>query len=208
MDVIFSTSSGVALEGILWMPPGSIQTPPARVAVVCHPHPQYGGTMHNKVVFRAGRALQELGMAVLRFNFRGVGKSAGSYDYGHGEKEDVRAAIDFLRERDPQSDVVLAGFSFGSWVGLQVGAQDDRVTHLIGIGIPAHMSDFSFLSHCRKPKLFIQGTEDEFGSVEHVQAMLLSLPEPKELALIEGADHFFHRKLEPLADVIKHYFSR
>jgi hypothetical protein len=164
--------------------------------------------MHNKVVFRAGRALQELGMAVLRFNFRGVGKSTGAYDYGHGEKDDVRAAIDYLHNQYPHSEVVLAGYSFGSWVGLQVGCRQVSVTHLIGIGTPVGVNDFSFLIECQKPKLFIQGTEDEFGSVEQIQTLLLSIPEPKELVLIEGAEHFFNSKLEALAQAIIEYFRR
>lgn len=208
MQVRFPSSSGVTLEGILWTPPDQLQTDVARGAIVCHPHPQYGGTMHNKVVFRTGRALRQLGMAVLRFNFRGVGRSTGSYDYGHGERADVQAAIDYLNQQYPQADIVLAGFSFGAWVGLAVGAQDARVSHLIGIGMPVNMNDFSFLVNCSKPKLFIQGSADEFGSVECMQALLLTIPEPKGLALIEGADHFFHRKLEALADAITHYFRR
>lgn len=204
MDVVIG-SSGVTLEGVLWP---AVQESPARVAVVCHPHPQYGGTMHNKVAFRTARALQELGMAVLRFNFRGVGKSTGSYDYGHGEKADVRAAIDYLLNQYPQANVVLAGYSFGSWVGLQVGCQHASVTHLVGIGTPVGTSDFNFLIECTKPKLFIHGTEDEFGSVEQIQALLLSIPEPKELILIEGADHFFNSKLEALAQALIGYFKQ
>ncbi|MCS6804556.1 MAG: alpha/beta fold hydrolase [Acidobacteriota bacterium] len=196
------------LEGILWTPPAHAQTRVARGAIVCHPHPQYGGSMHNKVVFRAGRALHQLGMVVLRFNFRGVGRSTGSYDYGHGERADVQAAIDYLNQQYPQIEIVLAGFSFGAWVGLAVGAQHGRVSHLIGIGMPVNMNDFSFLVNCTKPKLFIQGSEDEFGSIECMQALLLTIPEPKELVWVEGADHFFHRKLEPLADAITDYFTR
>jgi uncharacterized protein len=163
--------------------------------------------MHNKVVFRAGRALQERGMAVLRFNFRGVDKSTGSYDFGHGEKDDVRAAIDYLHNLHPQAGIVLAGYSFGSWVGLQVGCHDERVTDLIGIGTPVGVNDFSFLIDCRKPKLLVHGTDDEFGSVEQIRALLLSIPQPKSLALIEGAEHFFHGKLEALAKAISEYFK-
>jgi hypothetical protein len=212
MDVTIP-SSGVALEGIFWSASNEAveaasQYSPLRVAVVCHPHPQYGGTMHNKVVFRAGRALQELGMAVLRFNFRGVGKSTGAYDFGHGEKEDVRAAIDYLHNRYPQAEVVLAGYSFGAWVGLLVGCQDKRVTQLVGIGTPVATNDFSFLIDCTKPKLFIHGTEDEFGSVEQMQTLLLSIPEPKELILIEGAEHFFNGKLEALSRTLIEHFER
>jgi hypothetical protein len=198
-------SSGVTLEGILW--PASAEAP-ARVTVVCHPHPQYGGTMHNKVVFRAGRALQNLGMAVLRFNFRGVGKSTGSYDFGKSEKDDVRAAIDYLHKLYPQAELILVGYSFGAWVGLQVGCRDERVAYLVGIGTPVAANDFSFLANCSKPKLFIHGTEDEFGSVEQIRALLLSLSEPKELVLIEGANHFFNSKLEVLSRAIIEYFKK
>ncbi len=161
--------------------------------------------MHNKVVFRAARALQELGMVVLRFNFRGVGKSTGTYDYGHGEKDDVGAAIDYLDDQYPESGIVLVGYSFGAWVGLQVGCQDERVTHLVGIGAPVGMSDFSFLIECKKPKLFIHGTEDEFGTVEQIQTLMLSISEPKELSLIEGAEHFFNSKLEALSQALTEF---
>lgn len=178
-----------------------------RVAVVCHPHPQYGGTMNNKVVFRAGRALQRLGMAVLRFNFRGVGKSTGSYDFGHGEKDDVTAAIEYLHQQYPQAEVVLAGYSFGAWVGLQVGCQDERVSHLIGIGTPVGTTHFSFLTQCQKPKLFLHGTQDEFGSVDQIEALLLSIPEPKQLVVIEEADHYFNSKLEPLSQALIEHFK-
>jgi hypothetical protein len=196
-------SNGINLEGILWPSP---QESPTHVAVVCHPHPQHGGTMHNKVVFRAGRALQGLGMAVLRFNFRGVGKSTGVYDLGRGEKDDVRAAIDYAQDRYPQAAVVLAGFSFGAWIGLQVGCRDERISHLIGIGTPVNVTDFSFLAGCVKPKLFVHGAEDQFGSAERIHALLQTVPEPKKLALIEGTDHFFHGKLERLSQAITEYF--
>lgn len=211
MENVIITSQGATLEGILWLPSseeasGTEPLTPRWAAIVCHPHPQYGGTMHNKVVFRAGRALQSLGMAVLRFNFRGVGKSTGSYDFGQGEKEDVRAAITFMQRRLPRARIVLAGYSFGAWVSLQVGCTDDRVSHLIGIGTPVATNDFGFLAECRKPKLFIQGTHDEFGPVDQMEALLLAIPQPKELVLIEGADHFFTGKLEALHHAISDYF--
>lgn len=196
-------SSGNLLEGILW--PSRLD-PPTRVALICHPHPQYGGTMHNKVVFRAGRALQDLGLAVLRFNFRGAGNSTGRYDFGEGEKDDVRAALTYLHERYPQADITLAGYSFGAWVALRVGCQDDRVSHLISIGTPVATADFGFLVDCEKPKLFLHGTADEFGSVDQMEALLLSVPAPKDLVLIDGADHFFHSTLEALTQALSQYF--
>jgi hypothetical protein len=151
--------------------------------------------------------LREIGMLTLRFNFRGVGKSSGSYDFGHGEQDDVTAALDFLTSRFPDTPLWVAGYSFGAWVGLQVGARDPRVTGLIGVGIPAATADFRFLAECAKPKLFIQGTLDEFGPVEQVNALLLTLPEPKELVYIDSADHFFTSKLEELKAGIKQYFK-
>jgi hypothetical protein len=192
------------LEALL--EPGSMEPRPG-VALVCHPHPQYGGTLNNKVVFRTSQALREVGMATLRFNFRGVGKSSGSYDFGEGEQEDVAAALDFLTSEYCGAHIWLAGYSFGAWVGLKVGASDDRVFGLIGIGMPAATADLRFLADCRKPKLFVQGTHDEFGSVEQINALLLTIPEPKEVHYIDGADHFFNGKLDELKSAIKEYIT-
>ncbi len=201
MGLMLSSSVG-PLEAVL--EEGVLPTPKA-VAVLCHPHPQYGGTMHNKVVVRAAQAFQEAGMATLRFNFRGVGKSAGTFDFGEGEQEDVAAAIAFVAERYPQVPIWLAGYSFGAWVGLKVGTRDERVTTLIAIGAAVALSDFRFLEDCRKPKLFVHGTKDEFAPLEHLQALMLTLPEPKDLILIEGADHFFTGKLEELKRELLEY---
>lgn len=179
---------------------------PPQAALVCHPHPLYGGTMHTKVVYHAARALARAGMPVLRFNFRGVGRSAGIFDAGRGEQDDVRAALDFLAARYPRAGIVLAGFSFGSWVGLQVGCEDRRVTLLIGLGLPINDSDFSYLLGCAKPKLFVQGARDQFGSREKLVGLFDQLPEPKQLVWIEGADHFFQGKLDELRRTIRAYF--
>src|SRR5215470_9551346 len=140
------------LEAVLWTPHGD--TPPRRAALVCHPHPLFGGTLHNKVVYQAAKALDGLGMPVLRFNFRGSGLSEGKHDRGRGELDDVRAALDYLAARFPGTSLLLAGFSFGSWVGLRVGCEDPRVQRLIAIGAPVNNSDFSYLRNCGKPKLF------------------------------------------------------
>lgn len=183
------------LEGLL---EGESATDPPAAAILCHPHPQYGGTMHNKVVYRAAQALREIGFVTLRFNFRGVGRSTGTYDFGIGEQEDVRAAIDFLARRHERARLWLVGYSFGAWVGLNVASGDKRIAAMIGIGLPVDANDFQFLTLCHKPKFFIQGTTDEFGSVEHLNALLLTLPEPKEVIYIEGADHFFSGKLAEL----------
>ena len=185
------------------------QPPSARadlVALVCHPHPLYGGTLHNKVVHHTARALQELGLAVLRFNFRGAGRSQGRHDRGRSEADDVRAALDWLEKKAPVAGVVLAGFSFGAWVGLRVGCGEARVGALIGVGLPANDSDFSYLADCSKPKLFIQGTRDQFGSLGAVEALAERAAAPKELVWVEGADHFFAGHLEELRRAIRDHF--
>jgi hypothetical protein len=188
----------------LWEQPPSAGT--ELVGLVCHPHPLYGGTLHNKVVHHTARALQELGLAVLRFNFRGAGRSQGQHDQGRGEADDVRAALAWLEEKAPAADVVLAGFSFGAWVGLRVGCGDNRVRALIGVGLPANDSDFSYLADCSKPKLFIQGTHDQFGSLGAVEALAQSAAPPKELIWVEGADHFFAGHLDQLRRTIRDHF--
>lgn len=187
------------LAAMLWTSPVA---DPAQVAVVCHPHPLFGGTMHNKVVFHAAKALHRRGIPVLRFNFRGAGSSEGQHDRGHGEMDDVRAALDYLAQEFSQKPILLAGFSFGSWVGLRVGCEDSRVTDLIGIGIPANDSDLSYLRTCAKPKLFVQGGEDQFGSRRNVEALFETLPDPKKLVFVDGADHFLAGKLDQLAAAI------
>src|SRR5215469_4751611 len=148
------------LEAVLWTPLGG---PPAMAALVCHPHPLFGGTLHNKVVYQAAKALDSLGIPVLRFNFRGAGLSEGPHDRGLGEREDVRTALNFLAKEFPLTPLLLAGFSFGCWVGLRVGCEYQRVAKLVGIGAPVNDSDFSYLQSCAKPKLFVQGSNDQFG---------------------------------------------
>lgn len=187
------------LEALLWTSP--LAEPPF-VAVVCHPHPLYGGTMHNKVVFQTAKALHAHGATVLRFNFRGVEQSEGKHDRGHGEQDDVRAAIDYLITEFPQRPVLAAGFSFGSSVGLRVGCSDERVKQLIGLGLPVDNVDMSFLHACAKPKLIVQGGNDQFGLRDNIEALFATLPEPKKLAIIEGADHFFTGQLDKVATAI------
>jgi alpha/beta superfamily hydrolase len=193
------------LEAILWKPSAVVRPPLA--AVLCHPHPLFGGTMHNKVIYQAAKSLDVLGIPVLRFNFRGAGLSAGEHDRGRGEQGDVRAALDFLHTEFPGVPLLLAGFSFGSLVGLRVGCEDSRVSHLIGLGIPVNNSDFSFLSQCKKPKLFVQGSNDEHGAIEKVRALVASLPGEKHLVVVEGADHFFAGKLDQLDGAINTWFT-
>jgi uncharacterized protein len=193
------------LEAILWSPSTSVR--PLLAAVVCHPHPLFGGTMHNKVVYQTAKTLDALGIPVLRFNFRGAGLSAGAHDRGHGEQGDVRAALDFLHKEFPGVPLLLAGFSFGSLVGLRAGCEDPRVSHLIGLGIPVNSSDFSFLNHCNKPKLFVHGSNDKFGAAEKVKTLVASWPGDNRLVVVEGADHFFAGKLDQLANAITAWFT-
>jgi len=187
------------LEALLWT---SASQNPTRAALVCHPHPLFGGTMHNKVVFQTAKALQSRGFPVLRFNFRGAGQSVGAHDKGRGETEDVRAAIDYLAQEFPALPIVLAGFSFGSVMGLRVGCTDPRVQELIGLGIPVNDSDLSFLNHCAKPKLIIQGGNDQYGAKDRVEQVFQEIPEPKKLVFILDADHFFTGKLDQVVTAI------
>ena len=193
------------LEAILWTPSSSARAPLA--AVVCHPHPLFGGTMHNKVVYQAAKSLDALGIPILRFNFRGAGLSAGRHARGVGELGDVRVALDFLASEFPGVPLLLAGFSFGSWVGMRVGCEDRRVSHLIGLGIPVNSTDFSFLRQCTKPKLFVQGSNDEHGAIEKVKALIPTLPGDNHLVVIEGVAHFFAGKLDQLGRAINAWLT-
>jgi uncharacterized protein len=187
------------LEALLWTAPAA---DPPLAALVCHPHPLYGGTMHNKVVYQAAKTLHLRNLPVLRFNFRGAGQSEGVHDRGIGEQDDVRAALNYLAAEFPRAPVLLAGFSFGSVVGLRVGCRDGRVSDLIGLGIPVDHSGLTYLRDCAKPKLMIQGGKDQFGSRANVEALYATLPEPKRLVIIEGADHFFAGQLEKVRSAI------
>lgn len=178
----------------------------ARAAVVCHPLPTHGGTMHTKVVYRAAKAFEDLGWPVLRFNFRGVGLSEGAFKDGVGEAGDVRAALDWLAGEAPGRPLVVCGFSFGNAVGLPVGAGDDRVSHLVGLGTPVDRFPFDRLAGVSKPKLFVQGDRDEFGPLDTLRAGLERVAPPKELVVIEGADHFFAGRLEEMRAAISGWF--
>ena len=194
------------LEAILWTPvrPDS----PSLAAVICHPHPLFGGTMHNKVVYNAAKTLDVLGIPTLRFNFRGAGLSAGEHDKGRGEQGDVQAAIDYLAAQFPGIPLLLAGFSFGSVVGLRVGCRDSRVSDLIGIGIPVNSSDFSFLTDCPKPKLFVHGADDQFGARKKVEEVVAALPGEKRLVVVEDADHFFAGHLDEFNTAIAAWLTK
>ena len=167
----------------------------AYAALVCHPHPLGGGTMHTKAVYHAMKAFSAFGLPVLRFNFRGVGLSEGEHAHGLGEMDDVRAALDWLEENFAGRATLLAGFSFGSYVGLRVGCGDARVKGLVGLGLPVRAAgrdySYEFLARCAAPKLFVSGDHDEFAPREELAAVWASAAEPKRLVWIEGADHFF-----------------
>ena len=164
--------------------------------------------MHNKVAFRIARAFQDAGFAVLRFNFRGVGRSVGEHDNGVGERDDLRSAMKFMLERHPDAELWLAGFSFGSGVVLWGAACDDRVRALVAVGVPVSKYDFSTIAQCNKPKLFVQGSLDEFGAVQDLATLLGKLDEPKQMKVIEGADHFFEGHLPELAEVVSQFIQQ
>lgn len=189
------------LEAILWKP--AAPAPPPLAALVCHPHPLFGGTMHNKVVYQAAKSLDALGLPVLRFNFRGAGMSAGTHDRGRGEQGDVGAALDFLDGEFPGVPLLMAGFSFGCWVGLRVGCADERVQELIGLGTPVNSTDFSFLRTCAKPKLFVHGAHDEHGEIGKVKGLVESLPGENRLVVAAGANHFFVGQLDHVNQAIR-----
>lgn len=177
------------------------------VALVLHPHPLGGGTMHNKVVFRAAAALNEAGFITLRINFRGVGQSTGTHDEGYGERDDVRAGLDYLSDKYPGRQVILCGFSFGARVGLEVGIADNRVSRLISIGTPVNKYDFSFLQADHKPTLFVHGERDEYGDVERLRRLIARIDAPVRLEIINGAGHFFEDSLDELKQVITAWAS-
>lgn len=188
------------LEAILWTP--HRLTPPQLVAAVCHPHPLFGGTMHNKVVFQAAKSIDALGIPVLRFNFRGAGLSAGVHDRGIGERGDVAAALQFLIAEFPGVPLLAAGFSFGSVVGLRVGCQTTEVTDLIALGLPVDNAEVSYLFECPKPKLFVHGSNDEHGAIKKVQELIPTLPGENRLVMVQGVDHFFTGKLKEVDQAI------
>jgi uncharacterized protein len=185
-------------------------------ALVCHPHPLFGGTMHNKVVFHTMKALNSFGFPVLRFNFRGAGLSQGEHDQGVGEAGDVRTALDWL-DAEYHLPLLFAGFSFGSAVGMRAACPDARVRAAIGVGTPVvpvaeateepRVYSLDFLQQCAKPKLFVSGARDQFGPRAKLETLVASLPEPKKLVLIEGADHFFEGRLRELREAIESWLK-
>ena len=181
-------------------------------ALVSHPHPLFGGTLHNKVVFHTMKALNSFGFPVLRFNFRGTGLSQGEHDHGAGEVEDVRTVLDWL-DSEFHLPLIFAGFSFGAAVGLRAACADPRVAAAIGLGVPVapvtadtespRVYTYEFLHDCPKPKLFVSGARDHFGPRASLESLIASVPEPKKLVTIEGADHFFEGRLRELREAIE-----
>jgi hypothetical protein len=181
------------LEGLLQGPEA-----PRAAAVLCHPHPLHGGTMNNNVVYRTARALERGGLAVLRFNFRGVGASTGAHDHGAGEQDDVRAALTHLEVTLPGVPLWVAGFSFGARVGLATGAADSRVERLLGIGLVPRMFDFGFLRTSEKPKAFVCAANDELAELASVEAVIATAAPPKHTVVVPEAQHLFQGKLDEL----------
>lgn len=179
---------------------------PSAVRAACvfsHPHPLYGGTMHTKAVYQAAKALARIGVATLRFNFRGVGNSRGAHDGGPGELDDYRAALDFLAARYPAVPLWAAGFSFGSWVAWNVALDDDRVRLLLGIGLPVNRFDFSPVRESEKPKFLVHGEMDDLVPVREIRRFYSELREPKELVIVDGADHLFDGKTSEVGEAIE-----
>ncbi len=187
------------LESVLEEPEDAA---PREAVLVCHPHPLYGGTMHNKVVHRLARAFRRAGAVALRFNFRGVNLSEGNHDNGAGEQQDARAALAFLRGRYPDLPYSLAGFSFGAQVVLRVGCSLSDVRRVVAAGYPASLPVPAFLETCRAPRVFIQSTHDQYGPRAALEALFDQLPDPKQLRFVEAADHFFAGGLDELERVV------
>lgn len=203
---LFIPASVGRLEAILKEPEG----PPRGAALVCHPHPLGGGTMHNKVVFRAAAGLVDAGLVTLRFNFRGVGASDGEHD-GMAERQDVRDALDYISASYPGLEITLVGFSFGTRMGSEVGMADDRVARIISIGTPVDKyDDFGYLEGLRKPILFIHGDSDEFGSESGIRALVdkIGTVTDTELVLFQNCGHFFDDRLDQLREAVREWTVR
>jgi uncharacterized protein len=197
------------LEALLDEPAEERAQKPKAAVVFAHPHPQFGGTMHTKAVYQGAKGLTRIGCGVLRFNFRGVGRSEGTFDKGEGEMDDFRAALDYMARRYPGTQLWAAGFSFGAWVALEVGAVDDRVTALIGIAPPVATSvsgmayEFPNTLASPTPKFFVQGEADDVCPIEGMWSFYGKLHEPKELVVIDAADHLFEGKTVEVGEALE-----
>jgi alpha/beta superfamily hydrolase len=174
----------------------------SEACLVCHPHPLYGGSMHNKVVYRMARALRRSGSVVLRFNFRGVGRSEGAHDQGAGELEDARLLLEWLRSRYPELPYSAAGFSFGSRIALRLGCSNVGMRRIIAVGFPTKSGTFEYLQNCLTPKVFVQSTQDEHGPRPQLEAIYREVADPKQIHWVEAGDHFFRDGLDALEDTI------
>ena len=192
------------LEG-LYRPMGSDEVPVAS-ALLCHPHPEYRGSMHNKVIYHATRVCNELGLPTLRFNFRGVGLSDGTFDMGFGEKEDATTCYRYLRREYPGVPVVTLGYSFGAHIAFQLGCERNGIAAMVGFGTPVDITDFSYLESCLKPKLFIHGSRDEFGAPSLLRTFVSTWPGDNRLVFIEGTDHFFLDRIEEVREALARRF--
>ena len=188
-----------ALEALLDLPAGE----PRAVTVFGHPHPMHGGTMHTKALYQAAKAMPRIGVASLRFNFRGVGRSAGTFDSGAGEKDDFRAALSFAETRFPDLPIWSAGMSFGSWIAMTVGAEDARVSLLLAVAPPVDRYDFDALKTCTLPKFIVHGESDELISIKEIRKFYAQIPEPKELVTIEDANHLFEGKTSLVGEAVE-----
>jgi alpha/beta superfamily hydrolase len=199
IESLFINGPAGQLEALLEEPE---DREPVQSALVCHPHPRFGGTMHNKVVYRIARGLRCAGSVVLRFNYRGVNLSQGTYGHGVGEVEDARAALSLLLARYPRLPFTLAGFSFGSRIALKLGCQRIGARCVIAVGFPTTMRDTSFLDGCTVPRIFIQSTNDEFGPLAEWEPLIESLPGEKRMIVIPSASHFFDGALPELEEAV------
>lgn len=195
IESLFLEGPAGRLEALLEEPEDGL---PSEAALVCHPHPQHGGTMHNKVAYRIARGLRSARAVVLRFNYRGVNLSEGEYARGEGELEDARVALAYLRGRYPDLPFTLAGFSFGSRIALRLGCEGIGARRVIAVGFPTTYKDQSYLERCTLPRIFIQSTQDQYGPLSELEPLVAGLPEPKKLILVEAGDHFFAGALDQL----------
>jgi len=205
MEKVEFPCGDITLEGVFSLPDGK---GPFGLVVLCHPHPLYGGSMHNNVVDVVCEKVGEKGLAWLKFNFRGVGRSGGHFSGGLGEKDDAKAAISFgeIQPKIDQDKIGICGYSFGSVVAFSVAVEDQRVKAVAGIS--PFVQPANLLDHYPKPKLFISGTDDEFINTKSLQQLVLNLPEPKELAIYVGVDHFWWGSEEKMADKVSQFFRR
>jgi uncharacterized protein len=192
------------LEAVLWEPRELI---PQGAVLVCHPHPLHGGTMNNRVVYRAAKGAVDAGLAALRFNFRGVGASTGSHDDGHGEQQDIGLLLTWLEQRYPLLPLALVGFSFGAWVGLKAASRDPRMRAMVGLGLPINTYDFEFLLDSDIPSLFIVGTQDEFCPAVEMKLLARRLPPTAAICWVEGADHFFTKQIDQVRNLVRNFLQ-